>query len=137
MILVFINSIFSGIMRNVCSIVQYLSLNSGLHLQKKLLKIFANSFATLTNLPFSSSVIFPADCHFTVKYRGAGNIICKLKYSILRNISVIFHDECNYDYHLIIKEPPKKFEGEKNWKKRFAKTLRKHNYLKNEVFTAT
>ena len=30
--------------------------------------------------------------------------ICNLEYSILKQISIIFHHECNYDYYFIIKE---------------------------------
>lgn len=30
--------------------------------------------------------------------------ICNLQYSIPKQISIIFHHECNYDYYFIIKE---------------------------------
>ena len=49
--------------------------------------------------------------HYTGKYRGAGPIICNLKYSKLKEISVIFHNKLNYDYYFIIKELAKEFEG--------------------------
>ena len=30
--------------------------------------------------------------------------ICNLKYSLPKNIPIVFHNGTNYDYHLIIKE---------------------------------
>ena len=43
-------------------------------------------------------------CHFTGKYRGAAHNTCNLRYKILQNIPVIFHNGSTYDYHFIIKE---------------------------------
>ena len=63
-ILIFINSSFSCIMRNVC-IIKEIMFNIypqilGYIYRKKSWKIFAASFSSLTNLPFSSTVIFTA-----------------------------------------------------------------------------
>ena len=38
--------------------------------------------------------------------------MCKLKYSIHKEITVIFHSGSNYDYLFIIKEQAEKFEGQ-------------------------
>ena len=43
-------------------------------------------------------------CHYTEEYRGAVHSICNLKYSVPKKISLVFHNESNYDYHFIIKE---------------------------------
>ena len=43
-------------------------------------------------------------CHFTGKYRGDSHNTCNLRYKILKNIPVIFHNGSTYDYHFIIKE---------------------------------
>ena len=48
-------------------------------------------------------------CHYTGKYRGAAHSLCNLKYSVPKNISIVFHNGSNYDYHLIIKELAEKF----------------------------
>ena len=45
---------------------------------------------------------------------NAANGICNLKYSILREIPVVFRNGSSYDYHFIIKELAKEFEGEFN-----------------------
>ena len=37
--------------------------------------------------------------------------MCNLKYSILKEITVIFYSGPNYDYYFIIKEPAEEFEG--------------------------
>ena len=42
--------------------------------------------------------------HYTGKYRGAGHSICNSKFNMSDEISVVFHDVSNYDYHFIIKE---------------------------------
>ena len=50
-------------------------------------------------------------CHYTGKYRGAVHNICNLRYKVPREIPVVFHNGSIYDYHFIIKELVKKFDG--------------------------
>ena len=50
-------------------------------------------------------------CHYTGKYRGAAHNICNLRYKIPKEIPVVFHNGSSYDYHLIIKELVKEFNG--------------------------
>ena len=50
-------------------------------------------------------------CHYTGKYRGAAHNICNLIYKIPKEIPIIFHNGSTYDYHFIIKELVKEFEG--------------------------
>ena len=50
-------------------------------------------------------------CHCTGKYRGAAHNICNLRYKTPKEIPVVFHNGSTYDYHLIIKELKKEFEG--------------------------
>ena len=50
-------------------------------------------------------------CHYTGKYRGAAHNICNLRYKIPNEIPVVFHSGSTYDYHFIIKELVKEFEG--------------------------
>ena len=50
-------------------------------------------------------------CHYTGKYRGAAHIICNLRYKVPKEIPVVFHNGSTYDYHFIIKELVKEFEG--------------------------
>ena len=50
-------------------------------------------------------------CHYTGKYRGAAHNICNLKYKIPKDIPIIFHNGSTYDYHFIIRELVKEFEG--------------------------
>ena len=51
-------------------------------------------------------------CHFTSKYRGAAHGICYLRFNIPNKIPVVFQNWSNYDYHFIIKESAKEFEGQ-------------------------
>ena len=51
-------------------------------------------------------------CHFTGKYRGAAPNKCNMSYKITKYIPAIFHNGSTYDYHLIIKELGKEFDGE-------------------------
>ena len=50
-------------------------------------------------------------CHYTGKYRGAVHNICNLRYKVPKEIPVVFHNDSTYDYHFIIKELAKEFEG--------------------------
>ena len=51
-------------------------------------------------------------CHHKCKYRGAARSICNLKFNVSNGIPVVFHNGSNYDYHFIMKELVKEFEGE-------------------------
>ena len=48
-------------------------------------------------------------CHYTG--RGAAHNICNLRYKMPKEIPVVFHNRSTYDYHFIIKELVKEFEG--------------------------
>ena len=50
-------------------------------------------------------------CHYTGKYRGAARNICNLRYKVSKEIPIVFHNGSIYDYHFIIKELVKEFEG--------------------------
>ena len=50
-------------------------------------------------------------CHYTGKYKGAADSICNLKFNVPNEIPVISHNGSNYDYHFIIKELVKEFDG--------------------------
>ena len=45
------------------------------------------------------------------KYRGAAHNICNLRYKVPKEIPVVFHNGSTYDYHFIIKELVKEFDG--------------------------
>ena len=49
--------------------------------------------------------------YYTGKYRGAAHNICNLRYKITKEIPVVFHNRSTYDYHFIIKELVKEFDG--------------------------
>ena len=50
-------------------------------------------------------------CHYTGKCRGAAHNVCNLRYKVPKEIPVVFHNGSTYDYHFIIKELVKEFEG--------------------------
>ena len=50
-------------------------------------------------------------CHYTGKYRGAANNICNLRHKIPKEIPIIFHNGSTYNYHFIIKELVREFDG--------------------------
>ena len=49
--------------------------------------------------------------HYTGKYRGATYNICNLRYKVPKETPIVFHNGSIYDYHFIIKELVKEFEG--------------------------
>ena len=50
-------------------------------------------------------------CHYTGKCRGAAHNICNLRYKIPKEIQIVFRNGSTYDYHFIIKELVKEFDG--------------------------
>ena len=50
-------------------------------------------------------------CHDTSKYTGTTHSIWKLTFNVPNEISVVFYNGSNYNYHFIIKELAKQFEG--------------------------
>ena len=50
-------------------------------------------------------------CHYTRKYRGAAHNTCNLRYKVPKEIPVVFHNDSTYDYHFLIKELVKQFDG--------------------------
>ena len=50
-------------------------------------------------------------CHYTGEYRGAAHNICNLRYRIPKEIPLVFHNGSKYNYHFIIKELVKEFDG--------------------------
>ena len=51
-------------------------------------------------------------CNYAGKYRVAAHSICNLKFKVPNQISVVFRNSSNYDYHFIIKELANEFEGQ-------------------------
>ena len=45
------------------------------------------------------------------KYRGAAHNICNLRYKVPKEFPIVFHNGSTYDYHFIVKELVKEFEG--------------------------
>ena len=50
-------------------------------------------------------------CHYTGKYRGVAHKMCNLRYKVPKEIPIVFHIGSTYDYHFIIKELVKEFDG--------------------------
>ena len=50
-------------------------------------------------------------CQYTGKYRGAAHNICNLRYKVPKESPIVFHNGSTYDYHFIIKELAKEFNG--------------------------
>ena len=41
-------------------------------------------------------------CHYARAYRSAAHSICNLKYSVPKEIAIVFYNGSNYDYHFTI-----------------------------------
>ena len=50
-------------------------------------------------------------CHYTGIQRGAAHSSCNLRYKITKEIPIVFHNGFTYDYHFIIKQLAKEFNG--------------------------
>ena len=51
-------------------------------------------------------------CHYTGKFRVAAHSICNLRYKTPKETPIVFHNGSTYDYHFIIKQLAKEFEGQ-------------------------
>ena len=51
-------------------------------------------------------------CHYTGKFRGAAHSICNLRYKTPKEIPIVFHNGSTYDYHFIINQLAKEFDGQ-------------------------
>ena len=51
-------------------------------------------------------------CHYTRKFRGAARSICNLRYKTPKEIPLVFHNGFTHDYHFIINQLGKEFEGQ-------------------------
>ena len=50
-------------------------------------------------------------CHYTGEYRGAGNSINNLKYSVTKENPADFRNGSNYDYYFIIENLTEELEN--------------------------
>ena len=51
-------------------------------------------------------------CHYTGKFRGVAHNICNLGYKTPKEIPTVFHNGSTYDYHFIINQLVKEFDGQ-------------------------
>ena len=51
-------------------------------------------------------------CHYTRKFSGTAHSICNLRYKTPKEFPVVFHNGCTYDYHFIINQLVKEFNGQ-------------------------
>ena len=49
-------------------------------------------------------------CYYTGEYRGTAHNICNLKYSVPKEIPIVFHNRSNNHYHFSVKELAEEFE---------------------------
>ena len=49
-------------------------------------------------------------CHYSAYYKGTVQSIWILKYSVPKNIAIVFHNGSNYDYNYIIKKLVEEFK---------------------------
>ena len=64
-------------------------------------------------IPFNKKYLKVRDhYHYTGTYTGAAHDICNLRYKTPKEIPVAFHNGSTYDYHFIIKELAKEFNGQ-------------------------
>ena len=79
--------------------------------KKRVIRIINYSLSISTDVSNEKYHKVRDHCHYTGKYRGAAHNICNLTYKIPKEIPVILHNGSTYDYHLILKELAKEFEG--------------------------
>ena len=51
-------------------------------------------------------------CHYTRKFWGAAHSMCNLRYKTPKKMPVVFHNGSTYDYHFVINQLAKEFDGQ-------------------------
>ena len=69
-------------------------------------------YVTFENAKYINYRKFRDHCHYTEKQRGTAHSICNLKFNVSNEISVVFDNSSNYDYHFIVKELENEFEAQ-------------------------
>ena len=77
------------------------------HNKQKICYIYKKEFDTKDKINYRVR----DHCHCTGKRRGAAHNTCNLRYKIPKESPIVFHNGSIYDYHFIIKELVKEFEG--------------------------
>ena len=65
-------------------------------------------------------------CQYTGEYRGAPHSIYNLRYSVPKEIPIVFRNGSNYNYHFIIKKIAEKFKTKLFIQE---KILKRHNFF--------
>ena len=86
-------------------------MNSRNHMKIQKFDIFVNINLKINMLKIRN-IVKLRTVVYTGEYRGAAHSICNLNYSVPKKIAIVFHNESNYDYHFIIRELVKDFEGQ-------------------------
>ena len=86
-------------------------MNSRSHMKMQKFDIFVNINLKINMLKIRN-IVKLGTVVYTGEYRGAAHSICNLNYSVPKKIAIVFHNESNYDYHFIIRELVKDFEGQ-------------------------
>ena len=82
-----------------------------MHNKQKVCHICKNRFSTDDGKKNNFKV--KDHCHYTGKYRGAAHDISNLRYKILKEIPVVFHNGSTYDYYFMIKELAEEFDNQR------------------------
>ena len=70
---------------------------------------FANHVLFINTLMIKNYQEIKIHHQYTPEYRSAAINICHFKYSLLKEIPVVFHNGLNHDYRLTIKELVEEF----------------------------
>ena len=81
-----------------------------IHREQNACYICKNEFSTDDNNKKYHKV--KVHCHYTGKYGGAAHNNCNLRYKVPKEIPGVFHNGPTFDYHFIITELVRKFEGQ-------------------------
>ena len=80
--------------------------------QKSLLHMFVTNDTTEpSSLEHKKNDKVRDHCHYTGKYRGAAHNMCNLRDKVPKEIPIVFHNGSTYDYHFIIEELVREFDG--------------------------
>ena len=77
-------------------------------------------------------------CNYTGENRGVAHFVCNLRYTVHKEIPIVFHNGYNYEYYCIIKDLTKELEGKFHWRRKLQELTEKgKRYHKNNILQIT
>ena len=81
------------------------------HMKMQKFTIFVKKHLKTKLLKISKYCKVRDHCNYTGENRGVAHSVCNLRYTVHKEIPIVFHNGSNYKYYFIIKDLTEELEG--------------------------